>query len=75
MKHLGRICATFLLSMLFAVPALGGDMHTPGYSTPPPSTQSVAPTGDEEEFSDVDAAEVIFTDVVWNSIKTAFSIF
>ncbi len=74
MKHLRKVCASFLLSTLFAVSALAGDMHTPGYSTPPPSTQS-ATTTEEEEFESLDAAEVIFTEAVWNSIKTAISIF
>jgi hypothetical protein len=74
MKHLGRVCATFLLSMLFAVPGLAGDMHTPGYSTPPPSTHS-ATTVEEEEFSGDEPVEVILTEVIWNSITTAISIF
>lgn len=52
MKHLYRICAGIVLTLVFALPTLAGQIPCPGITDqPPPSQTATATTEDDGQMS------------------------
>jgi hypothetical protein len=51
MKHLYRICAGIVLTLVFALPTLAGQMPCPGITDQPPPPTAAATTEDNSDTS------------------------
>ena len=56
MKHLYRICAGIVLTLVFALPTLAGQMPCPGITDPPPPPPTAAATTEDMGTGIVEAA-------------------
>lgn len=67
MKHLYRICAGIVLTLVFALPTLAGQMPCPGITDPPPPQTTEATTEADGQMTTgvVEAAMTLLQSVLF----------